>query len=54
METKGIEPGLNYYLSDVILEMDPLKNMDEKDKCKNLKVLWRGLLMNEGLRLESS
>ena len=52
METKGIEPGLNYYLTDVILEMDPLKNMEEKDKCKNLKVLL--IINNEGLCLESS
>jgi THO complex subunit 1 len=38
VDTKALEPGMNYYLNDVIFEMDPVRKIDDKDKCKTLKV----------------
>lgn len=50
METTGLEPGMNYYINDVLTEMDPKCNVDEREKCKNLKVCF--LIYMQGLCVE--
>lgn len=44
VETKPIEAGLNYYLNDVISQMDPERKMSEAEKSKNQKdVVWKSV-----------
>jgi THO complex subunit 1 len=54
VDTKALEPGMNYYLNDVIFEMDPVRKIDDKDKCKTLKVKTYNFNKIQGLHLESS
>lgn len=37
VETTGIEPGLNYYLIDVLYQIDN-PNISDADRNKNMKV----------------
>lgn len=36
---------MNYYLNDVLTEMDPKSGTEEREKCKNLKVIYLNLLI---------